>query len=182
MDSSKKTIAIIAVLMVITVGLVYVDYSSSRSGSSNSFFSSVLKNVFQPTTITPELLSKAAYDPLALVAQPDSSSFFGPYLTLPSGITTSVFTLDSTITILEINNADNAFDIVNILTKQTSPTGAYQFNIINTGTFYLNQTPTSTKTHNYLGIVINNVLYGFQYPAARHQDILRIIDALQNNQ
>jgi hypothetical protein len=179
--SLRNTLAIIVALVAITAGLVYVDYSSGRPGGSPSFFSSILKNVLGSTTITSELLTKAAFDPEKLVKQDSSDLFFAPYLKLPTSASAAVFTLDESIIISEVS-ADNAFEVVKALTEQTDTTGHYQLNIINAGTFYLNQTPATTKTHNYLGIVINNVLYGFQYPASRHPDILRLIDALQNNQ
>ena len=180
MELNKKTISIVAVLLVLTVGLLYIDYSSSHKGGSPSFFSSVVRSILRPSMITDEVLTKGGFKAGSLVTGDQSSDFFAPYLKLPDNVTASTYTLDNTITVYVVDSAGSTFDMVKVLTGQASAAGDYQFNIINSGTFYLNQTPASKKTHNFLGLVINNVLYGFQYPAIRHQDVLRLIDSLQN--
>lgn len=176
MDSTKKYASIIIVLLIVTVGLLYIDYENGR-GSGNSFFSSVLQGVFRPTTLTADVLTKAEIAANAITASSRSDSFFAPYLTLPEGMSANIYHLDNTtIKIYEIQ-VQNPFKVVEDLTKTQS--SQYQFNRINQGTFYLNQIPLEKKTHNYLGIIINNVLYGFEYKPAEHQKVLKIIDALQ---
>jgi len=161
---------------MVTAGLFYLEYQNERPASTPSFFASIIKSLINPGTINNEILAKTSLKDLSVNSESRSEKFFDPYLNLPKNFTASVSTIESTnIKIYEVQS-QNPFKIINQLTDQKSQD--YQLNQINQSTFYLNQTPSQSKTHNFLAIIINNVLYGFQYKPAEHKKVLEIIDAL----
>jgi len=178
-NSAKKYGTIVVILLIITTGLFYLEYQNERNPDSPSLFTSALKTFVTPPSITAEILSKTSLQDKAIASQARSNNFFDPYLKLPNKITAARYNIsDTNILVYEIQS-QNAGKIIKELTSQEGTD--FQFNIINQNTFYLNQVPSENKTHNFLAIAINNVLYGFQYQAHEHQKILEIIDALNNN-
>lgn len=180
MDNTKKTGLIIMVLLLITGGLLYIDYSNDQGEQSPAFFSSTLRNWFRPQSITADILNQTSLKESPVTALSRSSEFFSPYLELPENLTADRYTIDdSSIMVYEVQ-VQNPFRIVKALLSQES--SRYQFNQIDAGTFYLNQIPAEQKTHNFLGIVLNNVLYGFRYNPEDHRKVLEIIDVLQKTE
>src|SRR5690606_21784611 len=109
----------------------------------------------------------------------DSPLFFEQYLQLPDNINARRYRIEgTTLTITEIRS-QNPLKMVPSLLAQESPD--YTFNKINAGTFYLNQVPVEKKTHNFLGIVIIDFLYGHQCHSQIRNIVLEFIDALQQN-
>lgn len=90
------------------------------------------------------------------------------------------FGIETTSIMISELQTPSPLKLAQTLLQQESPD--YQFNKINAGTFYINQLPLEKKTHNFLGIVIKETLYGFQYLPQEHQKVLEIIDALQQNE
>lgn len=180
MGNSKKYIVIITILVIVTGGLLYIDYQNNRGDGSPSFFTNIIRSWFSPRNITTDVLQNTSLANNSISDLSRSEDFFPPYLTLPDNIFSSSYTINGTsIKVYEID-VQNPFQVVRQLTSQQS--SRYSFNVINQGTFYLNQIPLSNKTHNFLAIVINNILYGFQYKATEHPQVLEIIDVLQANQ
>ena len=177
---NKKTIALILVLVIFTGGLLYVDYYNDRGDDAPAFFTSALRNWFRPRTLTTQVLQPTSLQENGFTSLARSNEFFAPYLTLPDNITADRYTIDGTSILVYEVQVQNPFKTVKSLIAQES--SRYRFNQINKGTFYLNQIPADKKTHNFLGIIINNILYGFQYNPTEHQKVLEIIDALQKTE
>lgn len=167
-----------AFLLIVSMLLV-LDYQNETSGAKSFFLTSILQDLIKPSTITDELLSNTSLNGKKITDEEDSPLFFEQYLQLPDNINARRYSIEgTTLTITEIRS-QNPLKMVPSLLAQESPD--YTFNKINAGTFYLNQVPVEKKTHNFLGIVINDTLYGFQYLPQEHQKVLEIIDALQQN-
>lgn len=190
MSSTKRYALIVLALLLITGGLIYIDYQVEQRPGTPSFFTKLgrlFSQVLAPQgTITDEILGKTTSLKGKTITSPErTSDFFKPYLKLPDNITAARYTIGETsdetsITVYEVVglvDPENPFHVSDALTKQQS--SDYQFNRLSPSTFYLNQVPLERKTHNFLSIIINNVLYGFQYKALEHQKVLEIIDALQ---
>lgn len=180
MENSKKTILTVLALLILTGGLIYIDYSGNQSTTSQSFASNILKSWFQPRGINSEIIGETSLKGSEINPLPRTNEFFSPYLTLPKNITADRYTITgSSILVYEVQK-QNSFKIIASLLSQES--SRYQFNQINAGTFYLNQLPTNQKTHNFLGISIGNTLYGFQYEPLEHKKVLELVDALQKTE
>ena len=164
-------------LLTVSLLLIYIDYQVTVSGNSSSLFAGILDSFSSSGTITEELLSKTSLTNSSVTSLGKSDTFFDSYLNLPEKTRTRKYNIvGSSIIISEVKSTDLR-ELVSYLTNQESK--QYSFNKINNRTFYLNQTPANTKTHNFLGIVINDTLYGIQYLPKEHQKVLEIIDALQ---
>ena len=175
----KKHLPLVAFLLVIA-SLLFLDYQNETSGPSSFFLTSIIQDIIRPGTLTPELLTKTSLNGKEISSLQSSSSFFDPYLTLPENLTSRRYQIDGTSIMASEFPTQNPTKIVQSLLEQEKP--EYTFNKINSGTFYLNQAPIEQKTHNFLGIVIQNRLYSFQYLPQEHQKVLEIIDALQQNE
>lgn len=174
----RKPAVITAILAIITASLWYVDYSQSQSPTGN-FFSSVLRGIFQEQTITPEVLKNTSMNQSNIIPMGGADQFFDGYLDVPERNSAERYSIEGTTLILTDLHSQNPLQVIQSLISQES--SRYQFNVIDTNTFYLNQVPASQKTHNFLGIAINNSVLGFQYNPTEHRKVLEIIDALQKS-
>lgn len=160
--------------------LLFLDFQNETAGANSFFLTSILQEVIRPGTIHQDLLSRTSLQSVNIIQLESSDTFFDPYLRLPDATSSRRYHLEPTsITISEFTT-QNPEKLVQSLLDQES--AEYKFNKINAGTFYLNQVPLEKKTHNFLGIIIRNRLYGFQYLPEEHQKVLEIIDALQQNE
>jgi hypothetical protein len=177
MNNSTKTGLIIMILLVLTGGLLYVDYYNDQGNNAPTFFTSTLRNWFRPRSINSDTLDQTSLKGSSMTAIARTNEFFSPYLELPNNLTADRYTIDdSSIMVYEVQ-VQNPFKIIKTLLSQES--SRYRFNQIDSGTFYLNQVPADQKTHNFLSIVINNILYGFRYDPIDHRKVLEIIDVQQ---
>ncbi len=180
MNNSTKTALIIAVLLLVTGGLLYVDYNNDKGANAPAFFTSTLRNWFRPRSITEDILSQTSFRESGITAISRTNEFFSPYLELPENLSADRYSIDeSSIMVYELQ-IENPFKTIKALLSQES--SRYRFNAIDAGTFYLNQIPADQKTHNFLAIVINNILYGFRYDPIDHRKVLEIIDVLQKTE
>lgn len=180
MNNSTKTGLIIFVLIIFTGGLLYVDYYNDQGDNAPVFFSSTLRNWFRPRTITTSVLEQTSLKGSGMTAIARTNEFFSPYLELPDNLTADRYTIDdSSIMVYEVQ-VQNPFKIIKTLLSQES--SRYRFNQIDSGTFYLNQVPADQKSHNFLAIVVNNILYGFRYDPIDHKKVLEIIDVQQKTE
>jgi hypothetical protein len=180
MNNSTKTGLIIFILVLLTGGLLYVDYNNDKGANSPSFFTSTLRNWFRPRSITADVLGQTSLKESDMTAIARTSEFFSPYLELPDNLTADRYSIDETSIMVYEVQVQNPFKIMKTLLSQES--SRYKFNQIDSGTFYLNQVPADQKTHNFLAIVINNVLYGYRYDPVDHRKVLEIIDVLQKTE
>lgn len=178
-ERTQKHLPIVAFLLVIA-SLLFLDYQNETAGANSFFLTSIIQDIIRPGTINEELLSRTSLQGRGISHLESSSTFFDPYLDLPEAISSRRYQIDETSIIISEFSTQNPTKLVQTLLEQES--AEYQFNKINSGTFYLNQIPLEKKTHNFLGIVINERLYGFQYLPQEHQKVLEIIDALQQNE
>lgn len=179
MELSKTKIALL--FLVITGGLFLFDYDQEigLSFPGKNFLGNVVKTILSESSITPELLATTSLKEETLLVLDARETFFDPYLSIPKNTSATFKKIGNTsIIITEISG--NAFTTIEALVAEVDP--AYEFNRINPGTFYLNQIPQEDKTHNFLGIIIDQVLYGFQYKPLDHSKVLEIIDALSEIQ
>lgn len=180
MNNSTKTGIIILVLVIITGGLLYVDYNNDQGANAPTFFTSTLRNWFRPRNINANILGQTSLKNSNITALSRTSEFFSPYLELPENLTADRYTIDETSILVYEVQVQNPFKIVkNLLAQESS---RYKFNQIDAGTFYLNQSPADQKTHNFLAIIINNVLYGYRYDPTDHRKVLEIIDVQQKTE
>ncbi|MGE3278806.1 MAG: hypothetical protein AB7J40_03350 [Candidatus Altimarinota bacterium] len=175
----KNHLPVVGFLLVVG-SLLFLDYQNETAGANSFFLTSIIQEVIRPGTIDEALLTGTSLEGLEITHVESSKTFFDPYLQLPEATSSRRYHIDTTsITISEFPT-QNPAKLVQALLEQENP--EYQFNKINPGTFYLNQVPLEKKTHNFLGIVIKERLYGFQYLPEEHQKVLEIIDALQQNE
>jgi len=179
-NTTKRYITIIAILALVTGGLFFIDMQNQSADDSPGFFTNIIRDWFRPNNISTDILKKTSLSEHSISTLRRSKDFFPPYLSLPEKITAVTHEIkDTSITIFEVPS-QNPYKIVKYLTEQSSQ--EYRFNKINQGTFYLNQVPADSKTHNFLAIIIENTLYGFQYKPIDHRKVLEIIDVLEKNQ
>ncbi len=164
------------IFFVASFSLFALDYQNEQGGGGEGFLSSLVQSVFSGSSVTEELLAKTSLQGKGLTKNESSGRFFPLLLTLPSGVRASHLHIEDTS--IEISEAKQglASDLMETLLK-TKQEG-FIFNRINPGAFYLNQVPIETKTDNFLGIVIKNTLYGFQYKPFEHSKVLEVVDAL----
>lgn len=172
--TTKKSIAVFAAL---TMMLFLVDFGQETGFSAQFAGASIISGLFQKSAITPEVLAKTPLNGNVIRFEGKSRNFFDLYLKLPESVLASHWTLDNTsIRFTELTVADPSIIMDEFLLQQNP---AYQFNRINDEAFYLNQVPVESKTDNFLVIVINKTIFGFQYhPLQDHTKVLEIIDAL----
>ena len=182
MESEVKSFPVIIVLvfLVVIFGLFLFDYDREVgfSFSGKNFFGNTLQALVRRSAITPELLSKTSLKEKKIITLPSRKSFFDPYLDIPKGISASFFQIADTALQITETDSGNPFSIIEDLLKQSAPD--YEFHRINQGSFYLNQIPEGNRTGNFLGIIIHQTLYGFQYRPSEHPQVLEIIDALSS--
>ena len=172
---SKKIAALIALFLFITFSLFILDYTNEKGLTGSKFFGNLLKAV-SSRTVTTDVLAGTSLKDTSITNLKRDDHLFVPYLTLPEGSTAARYQIDGTSILISEVSAENPPNVIVELLRQKS--ADYEFNIINPFTFYLNQTPMETKTHNFLTIMINNRIYGFQYKPLEHRKVLEIIDAL----
>jgi hypothetical protein len=179
LPEKPKNLPLIAFLIVVST-LLFLDYRQVKSGPDSFFLTSILQGIFRPTTISQGLFVNTSLEGQEINTLSSLETFFDPFLTLPESMSARRFGIEGTSIVISELQTQSPAKVVQLLLQQEKP--EYQFNKINTGTFYLNQLPLEKKTHNFLGIVIKNTLYGFQYLPQEHQKVLEIIDALQQNE
>lgn len=173
--TKNKTIALIALFLGITLSLFILDYTNEKGLSGSKFFGNVMKAI-SSRTVTTDVLAETSLKDASITSLKRDDHLFVPYLALPEGITASRYQINGTSILISEVSEEDPFKIIDELLRQKSVD--YEFNSINPFTFYLNQTPMETKTHNFLTIMINNRVYGFQYKPLEHRKVLEIIDAL----
>lgn len=180
-NSIKKYLQVSAVLLTISLALIYTDYLLIFGNiNTSSFTANFIQSIFNGNTIDSKLLSGTSLKGSSIDSLEKTNRLFTEYLELPDGILANKYSIGATsIIISELKDRD-VIAIAKSLSAQISE--QYNLNKINESTFYLNQLPAETKTHNFLTIVVNNVLYGFQYQPIEHKKVLEIIDALQENE
>jgi hypothetical protein len=176
---TPKHLPIVAFLLVIAT-LLMVDYQNETTGPESFFLTSIIRDLIQPSNITDELLSRTSLREKEISSSESTPTLFNEYLDLPENMKANRYSIESSSIVISEVSSQNPLKIVQTILQQES--NAYTINKINSGTFYLNQTPLDKKTHNFLGIVIDKTLYGFQYFPQEHQKVLEIIDALQQNE
>lgn len=184
--TNRKTIALIFLFLGVILTLFILDYTNEKGLSGSKFFGNVMKAI-SSRTITADVLAGTSLKDASITSLKRDDHLFVPYLALPESITASRYQINGTsILISEVSasltgrQAENPSHIIDELLRQRSPD--YEFNTINPFTFYLNQIPMETKTHNFLTIMIHNRIYGFQYKPLEHRKVLEIIDALGKDQ
>lgn len=173
--TKNKVIVIIAFFIAITLSLFILDYSNEKGLSGSKFFGNLLKAV-SSRTVTTDLLAGTSLKDAGITSLKRDDHLFVPYLALPEGVTATRYQIEGTSILISEVSAEDPFKVIDELVRQKS--ADYEFNLINPFTFYLNQIPMETKTHNFLVIMINNRVYGFQYKPLEHRKVLEIIDAL----
>ena len=164
--------------MIVTLGLFLFDYDREYgfSFTGKNFLGNALQAVTHRSHVREDLFDATSLKGANIISLPSLETFFDTYLLLPKGASALRFQIaDSSIQISELRSGQ-AFRVIDELSKQEGST--YSINRINQSTFYLNQIPLEEKTHNFLGIIIQQVLYGFQYRPSEHLKVLEIIDAL----
>lgn len=180
-DQVRSYAVVVGILVLITGGLLYIDMQNEAGDSSSpGFFSSVVRDWVRSGTLNADVLAQTSLADARINRQSSTPEFLAPYLSLPENIFASVATIaDTSITVYEVQTRTPQTLMSHLLDQ---PSNQYRFNTINQGTFYLNQVPAETKTHNYLAIAIEDVVYGFVYKPIDHRKVLEIIDVLQKNQ
>lgn len=170
----------IAAFLVLTFGLLGIDFVQEKGIPLNWSVASVIQGVFQKSAVTEEVLFSTSLASRSLTFLEKSELLFVPYLKLPDGVLANHWGIEGTsIRFSEVRSLRPQEVIRNLLTQTNS---SYQFNQINETVFYLNQMPVSAKTHNFLAILIKDRIFGFQYHPSDHAKVLEIIDALVKTQ
>ncbi|GEM_PF-3349217 len=174
-----KILPTIVLFLLVSGGLFALDYENEQGAGGEGFLSSLVQSVFSSSRINEELLNTTSLQGKTVIREETSHEFFSSILPLPTGLRAHHLSIEgSTIAISEVSQG-RPLDVVESLLK-TKKAGL-AFNRINEGTFYLNQVPIETKTHNFLGIVMKDTLYGFQYKPFDHPKVLEIVDALKQS-
>ncbi|MDZ4217200.1 MAG: hypothetical protein U1C97_02680 [Candidatus Gracilibacteria bacterium] len=176
MNPKKSYSLTVLIFGLLTMGLFTLDLQSSDT-SSSSPLNRTIKSWFTSQALSASLLKNTSLKEQQLISKGISKEFFSPYLNLPEKTSAEISQIGTSSILVSEVRTSNPTELVKYLTNQQS--SLYRFNKINQETFYLNQIPAEKKTSNYLGIVINGILYGFQYQPLDHPKVLEIIDALQ---
>lgn len=180
--TSQFPLKIIILFLIMTSALFAMDYDHEYGLTfpGKAFLGNTIRSFIRESTLTPEIVARTSLKDHVISSLPSRKTFFDPYLQLPADASASFFELKETSILITEVFSGNAFQTIETLLRETSPD--YEFNIIHDGAFYLNQIPPEKKSANFLGILIKDVVYGFQYQPADHQKVLEIIDSLSELQ
>jgi len=178
-SSFFESVKVFSLLAGISALLFAVDLRHSRGELNTHFLAGILDGFGPGVTITQEILAPTSLAGLEWSTPERVEGFFEPYLSLPEGLTGIRYGLQNPELMVYELRSDAPYLLVKTLLEQKNQNA--QFFIIDKGTFYLNQVPAEQKTHNFLAIVIDELLYGFQYRPHDHPKILEIIDELRKN-
>ncbi|MDF2379791.1 MAG: hypothetical protein P1V18_06280 [Candidatus Gracilibacteria bacterium] len=180
LSSSHQIALSIAVLSIMSGFLWSIDVQQNNIETSEWNMGSLITSLFEKTSINSSLLEQTSLSKAQLSSESNADFFFKDMLKLPEGNTTIQYSiLEPNILISELSSNSPQLIIKHLIEQKKS---SYSFNVINAGTFYLNQEPISEKTHNFLAITLEKKIFGFQYHPKDHHFVLEIIDALQKKQ